>query len=137
MNQFIDDLFTRPVLSRYYGQFKPVKFSITDTEYTVGDRNEVKAIMNMATNRLTVTEQGRLVVDDHDIFITLQDNNGKPYLLAYSQDGMKRSIVLPPVFAKNGKLTARNPLTGEAKEIAIMNGNLLLTLAPHEVLILK
>ena len=30
-----------------------------------------------------------------------------------------------------------NPLTGEAKEIAIMNGNLLLTLAPHEVLILK
>ncbi len=137
MDKFIDDLFTRPVLSRYYGQFKPVKFSITDTEYTVEYTNEVKAIMNMATNRLTVTEQGRLVVDDHDIFITLQDNDGKPYLLAYSQDGMKRSIVLPPTFAKNGKLTARNPLTGEAKEFVIMNGNLLLTLAPHEVLILK
>ena len=93
--------------------------------------------MNMATNRLTVTEQGRLVVDGHDIFITLQDNDGKLYLLAYSQDGMKRSIVLPPAFAKNGKLTARNPLTNETKQFAIMNGNLLLTLAPHEVLILK
>ncbi|MBO7091095.1 MAG: hypothetical protein J6W23_04865, partial [Victivallales bacterium] len=102
-------------------------------EYT----NEVKAIMNMATNRLTVTEQGRLVVDNHDIFITIQDNDGKPYLLAYSLDSMKRSIVLPSAFAKNGKLTARNPLTGEAKEFVIMNGNLLLTLAQHEVLILK
>jgi hypothetical protein len=91
----------------------------------------------MATNRLTVTEQGRLVMDGHDLFITLHDNDGKPYLLAYSQDGMKRSIVLPPVFAKNGKLTARNPLTGETKQFTILNGNLLLTLAPHEVLILK
>ena len=137
MDQFIDDLFTRSVLCCYYGQFKPVKFSVTDTEYAVEYTNEVKAITNMATNRLTVTEQGRLVVDNHDLFITLQDNDGKPYLLAYSQNGMKRSIVLPPVFAKNGKLTARNPLTDEAKEIAIMNGNLLLALAPHEVLILK
>ena len=86
-------MFPTALLNVWYNYHPLVRHCVTATDYVVQRADGVQAAVRMADERLSVTQNGRTVVDGGDYFLDMPYNGG--VILAYSKRGCDRSFELP------------------------------------------
>ncbi len=88
-----EKMFPTALLNVWYNYHPLVRHCVTATDYVVQRADGVQAAVRMADERLSVTQNGRTVVDGGDYFLDMPYNGG--VILAYSKRGCDRSFELP------------------------------------------
>ena len=95
----------------------------------------VVANVRMSDRRLTVTENGRTVVDGGDYF--LDETWGGGVILAYSANGCDRDFELPQGWTGSTALTGTSFPSGKPVTLPVSGKKMHLTLARNESLVLR
>jgi hypothetical protein len=131
---FLGNLFHTIILYAYYNKSYPVKHGVDRENYTVERANGVVSNIRMKDRALTVTDNGRTVVADHDFFLDFPDNGGK--ILAFSENGCDRTFKLPPSFADAKVLTGKRYPDGAEVRLSVDGDSVRIVLAPETSLAL-
>lgn len=131
---FLGNLFHTIILYAYYNKSYPVKHGIDRENYTVERANGVVSNIRMKDRALTVTDNGRTVVVDHDFFLDFPDNDGK--ILAFSENGCDRTFKLPPSFADAKVLTGKRYPDGADVRLSVEGDSVRIVLTPETSLVL-
>ena len=122
------------ILYAFYNKSYPVRHGVDRENYTVERANGVVSNIRMKDRALTVTDNGRTVVADHDFFLDFPDNGGK--ILAFSENGCDRAFKLPPSFADAKVLTGKRYPDGAEVRLSIDGDSVRIVLAPETSLVL-
>lgn len=126
-------LFRNTFLFTWYNQHPLVEHVVTPTDYKVRRAHGVEACVRMRDRHLTVTQDGRVVVDGGDCFL----DQSWGVVLAYSRDGCDRVFELPHAW-RNAKtlvgqsFPSKNPCT-----LSVEDGRARVRLAAGESLVLR
>ena len=88
---------------------------MTATDYGVQRADGVKAVVHMADGHLSVTQNGRTIVDGGDYFLDMPYNGG--VILDYSKHGCDRSFELPSEW--KGRQTLKGEIWTQGKPVEI------------------
>ena len=131
---FLGNLFHTIILYAYYNKSYPVKHGVDRENYTVERANGVVSNIRMKDRALTVTDNGRTVVADHDFFLDFPDNGGK--ILAFSEKGCDRAFKLPPSLTGVEVLKGMRYPDGAEVRLSVVDNAVRLVLAPETSLVL-
>ena len=131
---FLGNLFHTVILYAYYNKSHPVRHCVDRENYTVERANGVVSNILMKDRSLTVTDNGRTVVADHDFFLDFPDNGGK--ILAFSENGCDRTFKLPPSFAGAKALMGKRYPDGADVRLSVDGDSVRIVLAPETSLAL-
>jgi len=126
-------LFRNTFLFTWYNQHPLVEHVVTPTDYKVRRAHGVEANVRMRDRHLTVTQDGRVVVDGGDCFL----DQSWGVVLAYSRDGCDRAFELPHAW-RNAKtlvgqsFPSKNPCT-----LSVRDGRVRVQLSAGESLVLR
>ena len=128
-------LFRNTFLFTWYNHHPLKRHVVTATDYTVEREGGVVANVRLSDSRLTVTENGRTVVDGGDYF--LDETWGGGVILAYSTTGCNRDFSLPQGWADCTALVGTSFPSGKPITLPVSGKKVHLTLARNESLVLK
>ena len=131
---FINNLFHTMILYAYYNKSRPIKHCVDGENYTVKRANGVVSVIRMKDRSLTVTDNGRTVVENNDFFLDFPDNGGK--ILAFSENGCDRTFKLPPAFAGAKVLMGKRYPDNADVRLSVEGDSVRLILAPETSLVL-
>ncbi len=130
-----DRLFATAFLFCYYNQSVPKRHWADAEHYVVERANGVVATVRKRDRHLTVTDNGRLVLDGGDCLLDLPHNGGT--LLAFSRTGCDRSFKLPAAFAAQKTLKGTRWPEGTSVELPVQDGAVKIALPACGSLVLK
>ena len=128
-------LFRNTFLCTWYNRHPLKRHVVTATDYTVEREGGVVANVRMSDRRLTVTENGRTVVDGGDYF--LDEAWGGGVILAYSTNGCNRDFALPQGWDGSTALAGTSFPSGKQVTLPVSGKKMHLTLARNESLVLR
>lgn len=132
---FADRLFRTVLLYAYYNRSHVAQHVVTLQHYRVERANGVVADVRMKDRALTVTDNGRTVVENGDYLLDFPQRGG--VLLAHSEKGCDRTFRLPPASAAVAKLVGKTYPSGTDCEWPVADGKVRVKLAPQETAVLK
>ena len=88
----------------------------------------------MKDRSLTVTDNGRTVVENNDFFLDFPDKGGK--ILAFSENGCDRTFKLPPAFSGVKVLMGKRYPDNADVRLSVEGDSVRLVLAPETSLVL-
>lgn len=129
--KFLKGLYTHSMLCRWYNHHAPVRHEVDAEHYKVFREGGVLCDVRIADRNMTVTENGRVVVDGGDMLLDFAEPDGAK-LIAYSEEGCDRAFELPAAM-KGAKKLAGLLLPGEKPlELVPADGKVRVTLAAGE-----
>ena len=90
---FAEKVFSRALLHAWYNRSRAVRNEVTADRYVVEREKGATAVVAEPGRRLTVTDNGRLVVSDGDYFLDFPYGGGT--VVAFSTNGCDREFALP------------------------------------------
>ena len=92
--KFLKGLYTHSMLCRWYNAHAPIRHEVDAEHYKVHRKDGVLCDVRITDRHLTVTENGRTVVDGGDMLLDFAEPDGAK-LIAYSEKGCDRTFELP------------------------------------------
>ena len=134
-SRMIAQLFRTAILFAWYNRSPVVSHEVTREHYLVKRANGVVADVRIADRHLTVTENGRTVVDGTDYFLDMPYGGGT--LLVHSLRGCDRDFELPADWKGATRFEGVRHPAREQISLVPSSGRLRVKLAPGESLMLR
>ena len=128
-------LFRTAFLFCYYNRSRAVRHWADAEHYVVERADGVVADVRKADRHLTVTDNGRLVLDGGDCLLDLPHGGGT--LLAFSEKGCDRVFTLPKAHADAKLLKGTRWPEGTAVELSVVDGQVKVVLPARSSLTLR
>ena len=130
-----EKMFSTALLNVWYNYHPLIRHCVTTTSYGVQRADGVKAVVRMADGHLSVTQNGRTVVDGSDYFLDMPYNGG--VILAYSNNGCDREFELPPEWNGRCVIKGENWTQGKKIELPVKNNRVQIRLDAGDSLVLR